>query len=279
MKIRCCRSPESVWPMWMRPRVREDHDVRCQRASRRWHRSLGLTFTVGDGTSDTALTFTGTVANVNAAWHASTTWRTRATVGSDTLVVNVDDQGNTGSGGAKADSKSIVISVGAVNNPPQLTLPGSAVGRRGHAAVDHGHQRHGCRCRQRAAQDHDVGCSGSSDTSSGHGSDIHGGRWHERRGHDLHRYSGEHQLSVGSGRLPGQCQLQRCRYAEHQRGRSGQHGCGWCKDGYEVGGDHCGGSRMTRRFFPFPEHNRSMKTRCCRSPESAWPMWMRPQVQ
>ena len=85
----------------------------------------GLTFTVGDGTSDAAMTFTGTLANVNAALARVDYLANTGYSGSDTLVLNVDDQGNTGSGGAKTDSKSIVISVGAVNNPPQLTLPGA----------------------------------------------------------------------------------------------------------------------------------------------------------
>ena len=87
--------------------------------------TTGLTFTVGDGTSDAAMTFTGTVANVNAALARVDYLATTGYNGSDSLAISVDDQGNTGSGGAKTDSKSIAISVGAVNNPPQLTLPGA----------------------------------------------------------------------------------------------------------------------------------------------------------
>ena len=41
--------------------------------------TTGLTFTVGDGTSDAAMTFTGTVANVNAALARWITWATRTT--------------------------------------------------------------------------------------------------------------------------------------------------------------------------------------------------------
>ena len=76
--------------------------------------TTGLTFTAGDGTSDASMTFTGTVANVNAAL-ARVDYRGNAGFsGADTLNLSVDDQGNTGSGGAKTDSKSIGISVGAV---------------------------------------------------------------------------------------------------------------------------------------------------------------------
>ena len=44
----------------------EDHDVGGQ-GRLTLAQTTGLTFTVGDGTSDAAMTFTGTVANVNAA--------------------------------------------------------------------------------------------------------------------------------------------------------------------------------------------------------------------
>ena len=85
----------------------------------------GLTFTVGDGTSDAAMTFTGKVANINLALARVDYLATTGYSGSDALDISVDDQGNTGSGGTKTDSKSIVIGVGAVNDPPQLTLPGA----------------------------------------------------------------------------------------------------------------------------------------------------------
>ena len=75
--------------------------------------TTGLTFTVGDGTSDAAMTFTGTVANVNAALARWITWGMRITAGADALSISVDDQGNTGSGGAKTDSKSVAITVAA----------------------------------------------------------------------------------------------------------------------------------------------------------------------
>ena len=85
----------------------------------------GLTFTTGDGTSDASMVFTGTVANVNAALATVQYLGNTNYSGSDTLSISVDDQGNTGSGGAKTNSKSIGITVAAVNDAPVLTVPGS----------------------------------------------------------------------------------------------------------------------------------------------------------
>ena len=71
------------------------------------------------------MVFTGTVANVNAAL-ATVQYRGNTNYsGSDTLSISVNDQGNTGSGGAKINSKSIGITVAAVNDAPVLTVPGS----------------------------------------------------------------------------------------------------------------------------------------------------------
>ncbi|MDP1974794.1 MAG: Ig-like domain-containing protein, partial [Alphaproteobacteria bacterium] len=45
--------------------------------------------------------------------------------GSDTLIAKVDDQGNTGLGGAKTDTKTIDINVDAVNDAPAIRVPGA----------------------------------------------------------------------------------------------------------------------------------------------------------
>ena len=87
--------------------------------------TTGLTFTVGDGTSDAAMTFTGTLANVNLALARVDYLGNANYVGADSLSVSVDDQANTGTGGAKTDSKSIAITVSAVNDAPVLTVPGA----------------------------------------------------------------------------------------------------------------------------------------------------------
>ena len=81
----------------------------------------GSGVTVG-GTAS-ALTLTGSVANINtfiAASAVSFTTASNAT-SSVTLTVDIDDGGNTGSGGAKADSITVSLLVTAVNDPPAVT--------------------------------------------------------------------------------------------------------------------------------------------------------------
>ncbi len=83
----------------------------------------GLAFSSGDGTADASMTFTGTVTDLNAAL-ATLSYRGNLDFhGTDTLSISVDDQNNTGLGGALSDSGSLNIDVQAVNDPPQLTLP------------------------------------------------------------------------------------------------------------------------------------------------------------
>ena len=91
--------------------------------------TTGLTFTVGDGTSDAAMTFTGTVANVNAALARVDYLGNANFSGADALSISVDDQGNTGSGGRRPTAKSVAITVAAVNDAPVLTVPGAQVGQ------------------------------------------------------------------------------------------------------------------------------------------------------
>jgi ELWxxDGT repeat protein/VCBS repeat-containing protein len=82
----------------------------------------GLTFTQGDGTSDAAIIFRGTLTAVNAAL-STINYRSNPTfVGTDTVTVRVDDNGNTG-GGNLFDSQSFSVQVTAPNRPPVITLP------------------------------------------------------------------------------------------------------------------------------------------------------------
>ena len=83
----------------------------------------GLAFTVGDGTSDSAMTFTGTLANLNSALARVDYLGNANYAGADTLNVSVDDQGNTGPGGSQTNSGSVAITVTAVNDAPVLTIP------------------------------------------------------------------------------------------------------------------------------------------------------------
>lgn len=86
----------------------------------------GLTFTTGDGDADTNMVFTGTLAAMNNA-ASNATFNTAPNFnGTATVAVTVNDQGNTGSGGAKSDSKTLSITVTALNDPPVNTVPAAA---------------------------------------------------------------------------------------------------------------------------------------------------------
>ncbi len=85
--------------------------------------SSGGGVTVG-GTAS-ALTLTGTVANVNAFVAAgNVTFTTASNASTDvTLSVSVDDGGNTGSGGAQTASTTVTLDVAAVNDAPVNVVP------------------------------------------------------------------------------------------------------------------------------------------------------------
>lgn len=84
----------------------------------------GLTFTTGDGTDDASMVITGTVSNINTALAGMSFTPTLNFNGPGaTLQVDVDDLGNTGTGGALTDSKSVSFPVDAVNDPPVNTVP------------------------------------------------------------------------------------------------------------------------------------------------------------
>jgi CshA-type fibril repeat protein len=88
--------------------------------------TTGLTFSIGDGTADTKMVFTGTKAALNAAL-ASLKFTPTAninTVGGGNeqpLAITVDDQGNTGAGGAKTATQTVLITITPVNDAPTRT--------------------------------------------------------------------------------------------------------------------------------------------------------------
>ena len=74
----------------------------------------GLTFSTGDGTDDATMTFTGTIANVNAALSGMSFLAEPGYGGAGASVqIVTNDQGNTGSGGAQSDTDSVTIDVNA----------------------------------------------------------------------------------------------------------------------------------------------------------------------
>ncbi len=85
--------------------------------------TTGLTFSTGDGSDDASLVFTGSLTDINTALATLSYQGNLNYVGTDTLNVTVNDQGNTGSGGALQDTGSVDIDVLAVNDQPTLTLP------------------------------------------------------------------------------------------------------------------------------------------------------------
>src|SRR5688572_2521825 len=81
----------------------------------------GLAFSVGDGSADTSMTFTGTRANINAALNGLSYTPTANYNGSAALRILTDDQGNTGSGGAQSDADTVNITVVPVADTPSVT--------------------------------------------------------------------------------------------------------------------------------------------------------------
>jgi hypothetical protein len=73
--------------------------------------TAGLAFTVGDGTADATMTFTGTIVNINTALNGMTFTPTLGFSGAATLTITTNDQGNSGSGGALSDTDVVNIQV------------------------------------------------------------------------------------------------------------------------------------------------------------------------
>ena len=80
--------------------------------------TAGLAFTVGDGTADATMTFSGTVAAINTALNGLSYLGNLNFNGSDTLNITTNDNGNTGSGGAQSAANGVTINVSPVNDAP-----------------------------------------------------------------------------------------------------------------------------------------------------------------
>jgi hypothetical protein len=80
--------------------------------------TTGLTFTFGDGTADSSLEFTGTVADINAALDGLTFTPTSGLSGDVTLRNFTFDQGHTGEGGVLNDVDAVAIAISPVNDAP-----------------------------------------------------------------------------------------------------------------------------------------------------------------
>jgi hypothetical protein len=81
-----------------------------------------LSFATGDsGTNDADMTFTGSLADVNAALDGMRFDPAANYNGGATLTITTNDQGNTGAGGAKTDTDTVNVTVNAVNDTPSFT--------------------------------------------------------------------------------------------------------------------------------------------------------------
>ncbi|MBI1312828.1 hypothetical protein GC176_16180 [bacterium] len=89
--------------------------------------TAGLTFSVGDGTNDSSMTFQGSAASINAALESLTYSPGLDFNGASSLTLLINDLGNTGSGGAKTDGAAVTIVVNAVNDAPVIQFPGGTL--------------------------------------------------------------------------------------------------------------------------------------------------------
>lgn len=85
----------------------------------------GVTFLTGDGTQDRVLAFRAPLSVVNSALSSLTYRGTPEFSGSDAIVVQVSDNGNTGSGVALSDRQTLTFTVTPVNDRPVVTVPGA----------------------------------------------------------------------------------------------------------------------------------------------------------
>lgn len=85
--------------------------------------TTGLSFQIGDGLNDAVMVFEGTQTELNNALNGLGYKPDADFVGTDTVFVFVDDQGNTGSGGNKSASTSFNMTVNGVNDRPVVTAP------------------------------------------------------------------------------------------------------------------------------------------------------------
>jgi hypothetical protein len=81
----------------------------------------GLTFTVGDGTDDAQMTFTGTIANINAALNGMG----NLVFGTGTIEIKTNDLGHNGAGGPLTDTDTIQVTVVDNQGPVLLTIEGT----------------------------------------------------------------------------------------------------------------------------------------------------------
>uniref|UniRef100_UPI0012E01D29 putative Ig domain-containing protein n=2 Tax=Aeromonas diversa TaxID=502790 RepID=UPI0012E01D29 len=78
----------------------------------------GLSFTLGDGSGDGSMTFTGSQADINTALNGLIFTPTSGYQGAASLQIVTNDQGSSGSGGAQSDTDTLTITVAPSNTSP-----------------------------------------------------------------------------------------------------------------------------------------------------------------
>ncbi|HEX8669120.1 MAG TPA: S8 family serine peptidase [Allosphingosinicella sp.] len=73
--------------------------------------TIGLTFSTGDGTGDAVMTFKGSASSINTALNGLAYRGGPDYAGPDSLSIDVDDGGQTGSGGTLSDAEAVSILV------------------------------------------------------------------------------------------------------------------------------------------------------------------------
>src|SRR5207249_3432928 len=86
--------------------------------------TAGLTFTTGSG-FDALMTFSGNLARINAALLGMRYLPAANYFGPASVQIDVDDQGNTGAGGAAIASATVGLTINPVNDAPTLDLVGA----------------------------------------------------------------------------------------------------------------------------------------------------------
>jgi hypothetical protein len=87
--------------------------------------TTGLTFVTGDGVADATMTFTGKVADVNAALDGLRFDPTADFAGTASVQLVTSDQGNTGTGGPRTASSTVLVAIAATNDAPVNSVPGA----------------------------------------------------------------------------------------------------------------------------------------------------------
>lgn len=88
--------------------------------------TTGLTFGTGDGTDDATMTFSGTIADINAALEGLTYTPPQDAFGTETLTIMTEDLGNFGPPplDPQSDVDVIQINIAEVNDVPSFTIAG-----------------------------------------------------------------------------------------------------------------------------------------------------------